>query len=74
METVADHPANAPGSIKPLLTPEEAAGALSTGRAVMYRLLRTNQILSVKVGGSRRVPLRAFGIYVEWLCEQEERR
>ena len=47
-----------------LLTPEEAAEALSIGRTRMYRLMREGTIRSVKVGQSRRVPVQALHDYV----------
>jgi excisionase family DNA binding protein len=42
---------------KLLLSPEEAAHALGVGRSRVYDLMRTRQLLSVRIGKSRRVPV-----------------
>ena len=44
---------------KLLLSPEEAAEALGVGRSRVYDLIRTRQLLSVRIGRSRRVPVAA---------------
>jgi excisionase family DNA binding protein len=38
-----------------LLTPEEAATALGIGRTKLFSLLRSRQLPSVMLGGSRRI-------------------
>ena len=43
-----------------LLTPTEAARCLSVGRSKVYELMRTGELRSVKLGGSRRVPRAAL--------------
>ncbi len=50
---------------KLLLTPEEAAKALRIGRTSLYKLLRSGEIPSIRVGRSRRIPLRSLK---EWLA------
>jgi len=52
---------------KLLLTPEEAARALGVGRTTLYGLLRTGAVASVRIGGSRRVPISAIEDYVQSL-------
>jgi excisionase family DNA binding protein len=47
-----------------LYTIEESAHALSIGRTRVFDLVRTNQLRSVKIGKSRRVPLDALQEYV----------
>lgn len=47
-----------------LLTPEEAAEALRIGRAKVYDLIRSTELRSVKIGGSRRIPRSALEDYV----------
>jgi excisionase family DNA binding protein len=54
-----------------LLSPEEAAEALGVGRSRVYDLMRTRQLLSVRIGKSRRVPVAAVHAYVERLTEQD---
>ena len=56
---------------KLLLSPEEAAEALGVGRSRVYDLMRTRQLLSVRIGKSRRVPVAAVHAYVERLTEQD---
>ena len=47
-----------------LLTPAQAAERLSIARSSLYELLLTNQIVSIKIGRSRRIPLDALSDYV----------
>jgi excisionase family DNA binding protein len=56
---------------KLLLSPEEAAEALGVGRSRVYDLIRTRQLVSVRIGKSRRVPVAAVYAYVERLTEQD---
>ena len=56
-------------SIKLLSTPEEAAEALGVKRTFLYSLLMSGQLISVKVGRSRRIPVIALQGYVERLTE-----
>jgi excisionase family DNA binding protein len=39
---------------------EEAAEALRVSRSVLYELIRSDQLRTVKVGRSRRVPVAAL--------------
>jgi excisionase family DNA binding protein len=43
---------------------EEAAELLSLSRDRVYQLIRSNQLRSVQVGKSRRVPARSLDDYV----------
>ena len=54
---------------KMLLTPEEAADALSISRATVYDLMRARALHSVKIGRARRVPTSAVRDYVSRLLE-----
>jgi excisionase family DNA binding protein len=54
-----------------LLRPEQAAEALSIGRTVVYGLMRSGQLRSIKVGGLRRIPASALVDFVRQL-EQEQ--
>ncbi len=49
---------------KLLLTPEEAARAIGVGRSKLYELMAARAIESIRVGGSRRVPVDALHEYV----------
>jgi excisionase family DNA binding protein len=53
--------------VKLLLTPGEAANMLSISRTLLYRLIMHKRIYSVKVGGARRIPLKALMEYVDSL-------
>ena len=50
-----------------LLTPEETAARLSLSRTMVYELIRTGELRSVKIGRARRVPVDALREYVERL-------
>lgn len=50
--------------LKVLLTIEEAAAAMSIGRTYMYDLVMRRQILSIKVGRKRRIPVSALHEFV----------
>ena len=54
-----------------LLTPEEAAEVLGVGRSRIYDLMRRRELLSVRIGRTRRVPVAAVRSYVDRLSEQE---
>jgi excisionase family DNA binding protein len=56
---------------KLLLSPEEAAAVLGIGRSGVFDLMRERQLLSVRIGRSRRVPVAAIRSYVERLTEQK---
>ncbi len=49
---------------KLLLTVEEAAQALALSRSLMYDLILTKQVESIKIGRSRRIPFGALSTYV----------
>jgi excisionase family DNA binding protein len=53
-----------------LVCPEDAARALGIGRTKVYELIRCGALRSVRVGGSRRVPMTALVEFVKRL-EQE---
>jgi excisionase family DNA binding protein len=74
METDTDTTATMPSfvSTKLLLTPTEAAARLSISRSLLYHLIMHQRIFSVKVGGARRIPVRALQAYVDTLCTEKE--
>jgi excisionase family DNA binding protein len=55
-----------------LLTVPEAAEALPISRSKLYELLATGLVRSVRIDGSRRVPIEALETYVATLLDQEE--
>ena len=54
---------------KLLLCPEEVAELLGVGRSRVYDLMRKRELLSVRIGKSRRVPTAAVEEYVKGLTE-----
>jgi excisionase family DNA binding protein len=54
-----------------LLTVPDAAAALSISRSKLYELLAAGLVRSVRIDGSRRIPLQALETYVESLLAQE---
>jgi len=51
-----------------LLTPEEVAQVLAIGRSKVYDLLRSEEMSSIRIGGSRRIPVSALHEFVDRLC------
>ena len=49
---------------KLLLTTTEAAQALGICRSKIYQLIRSGQLDSVRIGGSRRVPVTAVHAFI----------
>ena len=43
-----------------LLTPTEAARALGIGRSKLYKLLKSGELQSVRIGACRRIPTDAL--------------
>jgi excisionase family DNA binding protein len=61
-----DSPAPQPvASNKLLLTPQEAADALSINRSTLYALLMRREIPSILIGRARRIPVQ---ILEEWIA------
>ena len=50
-----------------VLTVEQAAEALGIGRTLMYELVGTGAVESVRIGRLRRIPAQALAAYVEGL-------
>ena len=60
-------------SLRPvLLTLEEAAQVLRIGRTRMFALVGREEVRSVRIGGSRRVPVAALEDYVERLLVADD--
>lgn len=54
-----------------LFTAEEAAEILKISRCKVYDLLRNQDLRSIKIGGSRRIPRTSLEEYVARLLEAE---
>lgn len=52
---------------KLLLRPEEAAELLSIGRSKVYELIGAGELVSVRIGASRRIPAQALAEFVQQL-------
>jgi excisionase family DNA binding protein len=55
---------------KLLLTVPEAAEALGISRSKLYQLLSAGTIRSIRIDGSRRVPVEALNHYINQLMEE----
>lgn len=53
-----------------LLTTAEAGRLMSIGRSGIYALMKRGELASVKVGGSRRIPMRAIEEFINNQLEQ----
>lgn len=47
-----------------LVTPEFAAQKLSVSRSVVYELLAGGRLESIRIGRSRRIPVRALEAFI----------
>lgn len=56
-----------------LLTVEEAADRLGIGRSLMYELIGSGQIASIRVGRLRRVPQESLTDYVRTMRDETRR-
>jgi excisionase family DNA binding protein len=55
---------------KLLVSVEEAAQMLSIGRSLVYKLVLSKQVLSVKIGRTRRIPVFALEAFIAQQVEQ----
>ena len=53
--------------IRPLLTVDEAAEQLGVGRTLLYELVNSGELESVRIGRLRRIPAAAIAVYVDHL-------
>ena len=58
---------NAPGETRLLLRIDEAGRQLNLGRTVMYELIRSGRLRSVKIGKLRLIPTSALVEFVDRL-------
>ncbi|WP_112232458.1 helix-turn-helix domain-containing protein [Lentzea atacamensis] len=57
-----------------LLTPEEAAARIGVGRTTMYRLIKTNEVVSVQIGRLRRIAASEVDEYTARLLAGQSNR
>jgi excisionase family DNA binding protein len=55
---------------KLLLTVPEAAEALGISRSKLYQLISAGTVRSVRIDGSRRVPVEALTAYINQLMKE----
>lgn len=55
-----------------LYNPDEVAEILGCGRANVYRLIKSRELRSVKIGGLRRIPAEALEDLIEASREDDE--
>ena len=53
-----------------LLTVPEAAEALAISRSKLYELMANGTVASIRIGGSRRIPLTALEDYIARLLAE----
>jgi excisionase family DNA binding protein len=53
-----------------MLTVEETAESLRVSRTVVFNLIKSGTLRSVRIGGSRRIPAAALTEYAESLSEE----
>ncbi len=56
---------------KMLLTVPEAAERLGVGRSFLYNVIQRGELVTVKLGRARRVPVAELNHYVERLRETQ---
>ncbi|MGN9846203.1 helix-turn-helix domain-containing protein [Nonomuraea sp. H19] len=55
-----------------LLTVPEAAQALAISRSKLYQLLATGAVASLRIDGSRRIPVSALNDFITHLTKKED--
>ncbi|CAL99593.1 helix-turn-helix domain-containing protein [Saccharopolyspora erythraea] len=61
-------PREAGDATRLLLTVEQAARRLSVGRTTMFKLIKSGDVDSVRIGHARRVPAEALTAYINRLA------
>jgi excisionase family DNA binding protein len=65
------HPIRRNEQPRVLLTVEQAAAALAIGRTNVFKLIKTKEIASVRVGQLRRIPASEIDAYVARLIAEQ---
>ncbi|MHB1445850.1 MAG: helix-turn-helix domain-containing protein [Acidimicrobiales bacterium] len=66
----SEQPGRAQGVQPKLLTVRQAAVALGVGQSTVHSLIRTGELGSRKIGGSRRVPVEELDAFIARLPGQ----
>jgi excisionase family DNA binding protein len=61
-----------PGMARLLLTVPEAAEALAISRSKLYELLAAGVVASIRIDGSRRIPIAALETYIAGRLRAED--
>jgi excisionase family DNA binding protein len=72
MRHPVDRSVQGPGTARLLLTVPEAAEALAISRSKLYELLAAGVVPSIRIDGSRRIPLAALETYIAGLLRAED--
>lgn len=72
MSTVNDSLPNEHLLPRLLLRTEEAAEALGVSRTKIYHLIQEQRLESVRIGGSRRIPMDCLIAYVEKMRDDRQ--
>lgn len=71
MPRTVDRSGQDPRTARLLLTVPEAAEAMAISRSKLYELLASGVVASIRIDGSRRIPLAALEIYIDSLLQAE---
>jgi excisionase family DNA binding protein len=63
-------PADVPALLPLLLTVEQTSQALAIGRTAVYELITNGRLGSVRIGGSRRIPVAALDVFMQRLIQE----
>lgn len=72
MRHTVDRSVQGSGMTRLLLTVPEAAEALAISRSKLYELLATGVVASIRIDGSRRIPLAALETYIAGRLQAED--
>jgi excisionase family DNA binding protein len=70
---VGSHDEGSGGSVRLVLTIDEAAERLGIGHSLMYALVQSGEVESVRIGRLRRIPTECLAQYVQRLRDGVER-
>lgn len=71
-EQLAISEATAQSRLRLLLTVPEAAEALAISRSKLYELITSGALVSLRIDGSRRIPVTALTDYIARLATKED--
>ncbi len=59
------------GTPRVMLTPEQAAAALNIGRTILFALIKSGELRSLRIGRARRIPLDEVEAYTARLTAEQ---